>query len=82
MVELQPHPLVTRCGANGKVGNGGDEAIEVLSLGAPMNTTQSTIRKLSFKPRYLVHGFKVSINLEGGGKKGKDGSLVLTYNSQ
>jgi hypothetical protein len=74
--------LVTRCGANGEAGNGGDEAIEVLSLGAPMNTTQSIIRKLSFKPKYSVHGFKVSSNLEGGGKKGKDGSFVLTSNSQ
>ncbi len=74
--------MVTRCGANGEVGNGGDEAIEVLSLGAPMNTTQSIIRKLSFKPKYSMHGFKVSSNLEGGGKKGKDGSFVLTSNSQ
>jgi hypothetical protein len=74
--------LAIRCGASGKIGSGGDKAIEVLSLGAPMSTIRSLIGKLAFKPKYVVHGFKVRSNLEGGGKKGKDGSLVLAFGSQ
>ncbi len=61
---------------------GEDKATEVLSLGAPMNIIQSPTRKLRFKPKYVVHGSKVSSNLEAGGKKGKDGSLVFASGSQ
>jgi hypothetical protein len=47
-----------------------------------MSTTRSATGKLAFKSKYAMHGFKVSSNLEGGGKKGKDGSLVLASGSQ
>ncbi len=48
----------------------------------PISTTRFAIGKLAFEPKYSVHGSKVSNNLEGGGKKGKDGSFVFTYGSQ
>jgi hypothetical protein len=46
-----------------------------------MNTIRFIIRKLAFKSKYAVHGSEVSSNLNGGGKKGKDGSLVLASGS-
>jgi hypothetical protein len=47
-----------------------------------MNTIGFAIGKLAFKPKYVVHGSKVSSNFEGGGKKGKDGSFVFAFSSQ
>ncbi len=59
----------------------GYKATKVLTFGAPMNTIRFIIRKLAFKSKYAVHGSEVSSNLNGGGKKGKDGSLVLASGS-
>jgi hypothetical protein len=47
-----------------------------------MNIIRFRTRKLAFKPKYVVHGSKVSSNLEASGKKGKDGLLVLASGSQ
>jgi hypothetical protein len=72
--------MSTRCATNGDVGTGGDKATKVLSLPTPITTIRTTTKKFAFKPKYSMHNFKGS--LEGGGKKGKDGSLVLAYGSQ
>jgi len=72
--------MSTWCAINGDVGSGGDKATKVLSLPTPITTIQTTTKKFAFKPKYSMHSFKGSF--EGGGKKGKDGSLVLAFGSQ
>ncbi len=68
------------CATNGDVGSGGDKATKMLSLPTPITTIWTTNKKFAFKPKYSMHSFKGS--LEGGGKKGKDGSLVLAFGLQ